>query len=195
MIKCNICGDLKYVVKDGERVACKCITQKHLYIYAPEQFVSAVKVPQAIRDKLWNMFKAPIDNAYMSMGKLIEEDVVNSMILYFLVSHLEPHYKILNVYELIEIYLSRHPHFKSLYELKFPAVVMLEGYNEFPNVRQNDAILQYLDIAAGNKSKVLYLSRKTAIDTPIMDYFKTHNWTNIIATAGTIAKPDGYGKL
>jgi len=168
-----LCGGKGYIVKDGEKVACDCSKVRRLAVYFPDA-ASAMDNPTEVMDEVLAMqFE---DNVFCRLPRTATEGRTNLVKMSYLMVHDCPTYKILNVYELIEVYLSRHPVYSSLFQMTFPATILMEGYNEFPNVRQNDAILQFLDIAKRGGGKVLYLSRKSVTEQALVEYFKQNSW-------------------
>lgn len=170
---CALCDDQRFTIKDGVKEVCPCVKMKRLCIYFPDA-LSALETGEKDADLILGIEFVP--NTVCRVRQSFPESQIDLIKLAYLMSLDCPSYKVLNVYELIEIYLSRHPQFSSLFELKFPAVILTEGYNEFPNVRQNDAILQFLDIAKRHGGDVLFLSRKREVSPVLIEYFERSDW-------------------
>lgn len=58
---------------------------------------------------------------------------------------LSKYLRVMNAYELIEIYLGNLESYKSIFELKMDILVLMYGYSEFENRRQSDIILQTME--------------------------------------------------
>lgn len=175
MKRCPKCKGLRFVVKNGEKVPCSCARARLLKSYAPDLVSAAIRVGKKNRARHEGVFKGK-PRCFMQLPAMTPIEQAKTMALYFLLAQGSPTFVQMNVYELIEIYLGRHPEFSSIYQLKFPACILYQGYNEFENKRQNDAILQFLDIAASHNSKMLYLCLKSSVDTLVLNYVQTHDW-------------------
>lgn len=53
--------------------------------------------------------------------------------------------KIMNAYELIEIYLGHNEEIKSIFDLRSDILILMYGYGEFENARQSDILVQTIE--------------------------------------------------
>lgn len=172
---CKRCEDLRFIYdKDGVRQACSCVHLRQLKIYAPVLIESMFKLSEKKRQEAKNLFSKE-GNYYLNIPRSEKEDFVNGVMLNFLLMNQCPKYAVINVYELIETFLGKHPKYNSMFQIDYPAIILTEGYNEFPNVRQEEAILQFLDIVKEKRYSVLLISRKKT-DELIMDYIRRNDW-------------------
>jgi len=178
---CPVCKGTNYTIKDGVKEACICVRMRRLAIYFPA-VTEALAAPAQTREAILAMEFKPLTYCHIQRG--LSERESHLFKLAYLLSLDCPHYREFNVYELIEIYLRQHPDFDSLFKISFPATILTEGYNEFPNVRQNDAILQYLDIVKRQRGTVLFLSRKRESDPVLLEYFERNDWQIMDLTRG-----------
>lgn len=180
---CEDCKDQGFVIKSGVKEPCVCAKMRKLLAYAPRLVKSLASVDKKIRQESTEVFdESP--STFLRLRRGTNQNIVDMLMLFWLLKHGQPDFRDMNVYELIEIFLQHHPTFKSMYDLKFPALILLEGYDEFPNRRQSEAIMQVLEIMRTENSKVLFVSLKPATEQAILDYFKIHNWKTIDLTKG-----------
>lgn len=181
--ECGICHDTGFTVVGGVKKICVCTKFRRLAAYAPQLIGSVIKSEKQVRDEFSDIF-GDDKRTYLKLRKGLNEISVDVAIAFWLLKHNMPTYRIMNVYELIEIFLQHHPTYKSMFEIKFPALILLQGYDEFPNVRQNDAILQVLEIMRRSDGLVLYISSRQDDPPEIATYLRLHNWKIINKQSG-----------
>lgn len=189
---CNQCQDVGFIVKGGVKVSCVCSKFRRLAAYAPQLVKSVIQSDKGTREDFATTYEDD-RRVFLRLRKGLNEVAVDTAIIFWLLKHQQPAFKVMNVYELIEIFLQHHPVYKSMFDLKFPALVLLQGYDEFPNVRQNDAILQVLEIMRRHDGLVLYISTRQDISPEIANYLKLHNWKIIDKQRGE--GKDSYGRI
>jgi len=191
MSKCSLCGDLHYVVKGGIRTPCLCKIMLKLGAYCEKQVKALRSLSQEERELV--LSTKFVGDTYLKLKPSVNEALIDSLTLVFLISRGCLPYRIFNVYELLDVYFGNHPEFKSLFHIKVPIVVLGEGYNEFPNIRQSDAILQLLDITKRYDSKVLFVSKKPITSPELVKYFCDQSWGQIDYSGSVGGTSSGVG--
>lgn len=191
---CNRCKDLGFVYEEGVKKACFCTKFKQLYAYAPRLVKSLVSTTEEERKKFAEIFDTS-DRVFLHIKRGAAQKLVDTATLYWLLKHGQPTFVSHNVYELVEVYFHEHSSIKSLFDIKYPAVVLFSGYEEPKHMKQPEIILQALDIMRVNNSKVLYVSIDLFFNPVIMDYFKTHDWKQIDFTSDSATTSGSSGSL
>lgn len=137
---CDECNDLRYVVIDGKRQPCRC-----LLIAKAEAFLRPLgKAVLPDEAHLRYLVSVPLGPYMIFRTRLSVQAEINGRLAVLLLRQKAP-FQVLNVYELIEIYLGNYPEIRSIFSLRSPLLLLLHGYEEFENKRQPDIILQTLE--------------------------------------------------
>jgi len=139
--KCPKCRDLKYEIKNGKRVPCSCFVGMRAQVYLRP--LGDIEKPSAgMITKVKTV--VPHSNIFINFkgGKQSEQNGV----LAHLLLRSGRSFEVLNAYELIEIFLGHMAErYQSVLEIRAPLLIILFGYAEMENRRQEDLILQVLD--------------------------------------------------
>lgn len=175
MVQCQICNDLQFVVKDGLRTPCQCARVKKLRAYFPH--IDLTKVPKEAGKQINQVCKDfPIDKN-LCLTASLKEDTLNLVILFYLLKLGSPAYLIMNTYEAVEIYLERHPTYKSYLEIQAPCLVLLHGYCDMENKRTEELVLQLIDNYRRTNRFVLFVTRvPLASGSMIERYIRENDW-------------------
>jgi len=145
MAKCKICKDQRYIIENDVKVKCICVSREKLKIYlrklrplTPVDTIGFHVLPLGDIDSNDNLF---IRWNQMDMKK------INGVLAHLLVKcGVYRTYSVYHAYELIEIFLQHHPDIKSIFDIRDDVSIILCGFEEFANKRQEDIILQLLDV-------------------------------------------------
>lgn len=175
-VTCKICGDLEYVVKGKIRVPCKCARIKKLKAYFP--YVDLNKVsPSAAQVAIKQCKDYPI-NKNLFLQTNLPEETLNLILLFYLLKLGSPSYTIMNSYELVEIYLEKHPAYKSYLEINYDCLVILHGYSEMENKRSEELLLQLLDNYRRMNKFVVFATRVSILQGSALSRYVTDNAWN-----------------
>ena len=151
---CKLCKDLGYTVVEGKRKPCLCKIHKKIHSTYP--FLNGVHCPE---ESLELAFKhaqeLPVSKKICLRTYLTMQGFYVQLAIYFINNKITD-YKIFNAYELIDIFLGKHPDYKSFFSIRTGFLVLTFGWNEFENKRQEDVILQMLDICKTRFVPVLF---------------------------------------
>ena len=195
--ECPKCGGAGFYFKQGngtrkssEKIICVCSLVKKYITYAPNLLSSLIRLDEEERKKIYNCFTSSARNYFFRLSFDVSEDIVKSIILSFCITKKSKPFVLLNIYELIEIFLSKHPVYNSFFDIKTPLCILLQGYAEFRNVRQFEFVLQFLNILR-EETDVLYISREE-VANDVLQFFIQSGWKMIERRAGEyrIYNPD-----
>lgn len=178
--ECKICGGLQYIELKGKRVPCECLLRKVVNGYL--KALGPTKGPLLISQKILDEIDSEKDMV-ISTGSL-SQDRLNIVLAYLLLKRgVHRTYQVRNVYELIEIFLGHIEGIKSIFELTSDILILLSGYYEFENKRQEDILLQTL-ANRRRQGRITWLVLKgTSNRIPnVVDYTKENEYQKLDLT-------------
>lgn len=172
---CKLCNELEYIVKDGKRIPCVCARVRKLKAYFPYVHLDKVR-KVSVKEAMKYAESLPIGKN-LSIVTDVKEESLNLILLFYLLRVGSPSYHIMNSYELVEIYLEHHPEFKSILEISYDYLIVLYGYNEMANRRQEDLLLQLFDHYRRLDKKIIFVSRSGGQSlTQLPRYIMDNQW-------------------
>lgn len=138
---CPKCDYLGFHWKDGKRQACECMLMRKMKNKFAK--IGEVKIDHSLLEKVE---KIDPHKDFFIECQGIQQNKINGMIAFQWARFgIDRSLEVRNVYELIEIFLGHFEYPKSIFELTTEVLVLLSGYCEFENKRQEDIILQTLE--------------------------------------------------
>jgi len=84
-------------------------------------------------------------------------DRINGALAHFLVrGGLNRSYSVWHAYELIEVFLQHHPTTQSIFDISDDIAIVMCGFEEFANKRQEDILLQLMDVRR-SRNKITWI--------------------------------------
>lgn len=184
---CKKCDGLNYVVEGGKRLACICVVKRKIRLYLGTFGQIACPSSGAV-DVLKGL--DPNQNLYLLGTESDMSRIYGALSMLLVHSGQFKSFRVMNVYELIEVFLGKLDFADSVFKLNERILILLNGFHEMENRRQEDLILQTLEnrrrmgtftwfynrgrtnplkavdtYLRGNKFKVVELDGKRSIDS------------------------------
>ncbi len=166
---CKLCGGFGYTIIGGKRIVCYCLTRRQILSrYSFLKFVDfkTVDLKKALK------FSESLNSSKICMKVSFSEPFFYTVLAMYFINNSVLNFRLFNVYELIEIFLNKHPDFKSLFEIQARYLVLMMGWNEFENRRQEDVILQMLDICKVRGVSVMFCVKESVSESNFPNVFR-----------------------
>lgn len=178
--KCADCTSVCWDVVDGKRQAKPCLLQKKLKALVKD--LEPYAVPEWVPHQLKDV--DPTQNLYM-VNAPRDQKALNGVLAYLRCrpGMAAKSFKVLNIYELIEIFLQHHNDFNSVLGITQDVLVLLDGYFEMENKRLAEICLQAMDNRRRHAKVTWVVSLNSAIKYPtIQQYLRGHAVTEVNLT-------------
>jgi len=141
-VECSECNDIHFVIKDGKRIICKCQVQRRIKHYLKD--LNEIEEPG-----VWDLSAFDgLDtnqNLYILWNQSNTAKILGLVARLLLTKGTGRQYKVLQTYELVEIYLGLHPLTDSLFKLDWNPLILISGLMEMENKRIELITLQVLE--------------------------------------------------
>jgi len=139
---CSICKGMKYTVSDGKRVKCVCLISARAASYLKP--LGEIKSPgKKVLEEIKRLKQR--GDLYLIYNEKNLAKIAGIFAYLLLKRGGFLSYRVLNVYEIVEIFLGKYEDIDSVFKLKEEVLILTNGFREMENVRQEDLVLQTLE--------------------------------------------------
>jgi len=186
-VECPECGDTHFVTKDEKRVICKCQVQRRIKYYL--KGLSKTEEPG-----VWDLPAfSELDtdqNLYILWNQNNTAKIQGLIARLLLTKGTGRNYKVLQTYELVEIYLGLHPLTDSLFKLSWSPLILVNGLMEMENKRIELITLQVLENRKLNGQVTWFINKGKTNRLPNVDSYLNSNNFHRIDIGESISRSD-----
>lgn len=185
---CEECKDIGFRLEGERRVTCACIFKKKIKRFLTK--LLPIKEPPVSYLQFLDKF-TPKSNYYI-LSDISDIAVVNGILAKMLLKFgLDTSYTILNIYELVDIFLGHNPEYQSIFDIYHKVVILTAGYNEMENKRLEEITIQFMTQKLRKGDFIwLYNNGLSCNYNLILDFMKSNGYQEL-----NYAKSDSRRKL
>lgn len=176
-VECQVCKDTHFIEKDGKRKVCECRVKRRVKHYLKD-------LGKIEESGVWDLkeFKEldTNQNLYILWSQRNTAKIQGLIARLLLTKGTTRHYKVLQTYELVEIFLGNHPLTNSLFKLSYSPLILINGLIEMENKRLELITLQVLENRKLNGRVTWFINCKTNNHLPNVNAYLIDNHYNRI---------------
>jgi len=174
---CKECEGTNFVIKGETRELCGCIKKRKIQHYL--RTLGRLSDPGELAIKVLEKVD-PSKNLYILCN---ERDMakISGMFAFLLIRRARfDSFKVMNVYELIEVFLGKHDDADSIFKLNDSVLMLTNGFQEMENRRQEDLILQTLENRRRSGKVTWFYNRGRSNPLKLVDSFLRENGFEVV---------------